>query len=313
MVYEAKGMLALYDVGLAEVWDPVVTDLLNSEAVFYGQTPQIPAQSLSWNKAVRYGRNAQVGPILSTDNILGDSTTKIELNHKLKQYRAAVTIEDARVLEAQKNGIGMLKDAWASEFELTVKDLAYDVNTALFADEQSEGFGTVTANEMDGLRGLLKTAGTIYGQARSSYALLAANVDTSTTTFSFSAFRAWLTELKTAGGKNFVVYTTYSILDIVRNAMENNKLYMGVSAQAGFEGAITIDGIPLIADKDCPDDHIFILDRDAYYMQVFTPFTLGSTKPIAKVNLTETMYIVGRMDLVFERFNTSYKITGITA
>jgi len=311
MTYEAKGLLQWTDVGIADAWEPVIQDLLNSEAVFFGQAPKRKSLSIDHQFVARTGRNSAVGPIKSVDAITGDSTAKIELTHKLKQYRAAVYIEDARVLEAQVNGIGKLKDAWASEIEFTTLDLAQDINTALFGTSQTEGFHTGgIANPMDGLRGLLSPTGVIYGKDRSTYDVLAANIDTTTTTFSHGALRGWLTTLRKNGGKNFVIYTTHEIKDIILNKMENQKVYVGVSSQAGFEGQITIDGVPIVPDKDCPDNHIFILDRDAYYIATFKPFSMGV--PLGKDNLTETKYIWGIMDIVFNRFNTSYQITGIT-
>ncbi|MDK2978926.1 MAG: hypothetical protein PWP52_1640 [Bacteroidales bacterium] len=310
MTYEAKGVLQWTDVGIADAWKPVIEDLLNSEAVFFGQAPKQASDSINHEFVARTGRNSAVGPIKSVDAITGDSTAKIELSHKLKQYRAAVYIEDARVLEAQLNGIGKLKNAWATEIEYATLDLAQDINTALYADSQTEGFGTSEANPMDGLRGILKTTGTIYGKSRSTYPVLAANVDSSTSAFSFSALRGWLTTLRKKGGRNFVIYTTHEIKDIILNKMENNKMYMGVSSQAGFEGQITIDGVPIVADKDCPDNYMFILDRDSYYIAQFKPFSMGV--PLGKDNLTETKYIWGIMDLVFTRFNTNYVITSIT-
>jgi hypothetical protein len=312
-MYEVKNVLQWTDVGTAQVWEPIVQDLLNSEAVFYGTSLKRKAVSINHSFPARQGRNAAVGPVISTDSLTGSFANKIELVHKLKQYRAAVAIEDARVLEARANGIGPLKDAWATEFEYVTKDLATDINTALFADSQTEGFSTGSvANPMDGLRGILKTTGTIYGQDRSTYDVLEAKVDDGTTTaFTFAAFRGWVTELRKNGGKDFVLYTTHEIKDIILNKMESNKIYMGVSARAGFEGQITIDGIPIIPDKDCPADHIFILDRNSYYIAEFKPFSLGM--PLGKTNLTETKYIWGIGDIVFTRMNTNYKITGITA
>lgn len=311
MVYEAKGLLQWTDVGIEDAWEPVIQDLLNSETVFFAQTKKYPVDSINHQFVARTGRNSAVGPIKSVDAITGDSAAKIELSHKLKQYRAAVYIEDARVLEARKNGIGKLKDAWASEIEYATLDLGANINSALFGTTQTEGFETGgSANPMDGLRGILATSGNIYGQSRSAYSVLAANVDSSTTSFTFAALRGWLTTLRKNGGRNFVLYTTHEIKDIILNKMENNKMYMGVSSQAGFEGQITIDGIPIVPDKDCPANHVFILDRDAYYIATFKPFSLGV--PLGKDNLTETKYIWGIADIVFTRFNTSYKITGIT-
>lgn len=310
-MYEAKGTLNWDDTGIQDIWSPVIQDLLNSETVFYAQTPTRKVNSIKYNFFAREGRNDMVGPVLPTDDLIGSSTNKISLTHELKQYRAAVAIEDARVLEAKYNGVGMLKDAWASEFEYTIKDLAQDINTALYADSQTEGFGTVAANPMDGLRGILSTSGNIYGKSRTTYTTLAAKVDSTTTEWTFAAFRGWLTDLRKNGGKDFVVYTTHEIKDIILNKMENNKMYLGTSSAAGFLGAPTVDGIPIVADKDCPANHMFILDKNAYYIAVFEPFGLGSAKPVAKTNLTETRYIWGIQDIVFEKFNTSYKITGI--
>ncbi|MCK9319800.1 hypothetical protein [Methanoculleus sp.] len=311
-MYESKSApLQWTDVGNQEVWEPVIQDLLNSEAVLLSQYPKRGVNSIQHNFVARSGRNPSVGPTLSLDSITGSNAEKIELTHKLKQYKAAVFIEDARVLESSKNGIGPLKDAWASEFEYVTKDLAYNINTALYADSQTEGFGSATANPVDGLRGLLKTTGTIYGQGRSNYAVLAANVDDTTTTWTFAAFRGWLTTLRKNGAKNLRVYTTHEIKDIILNKMDANKLYLGTSAEAGFVGMPTVDGVTIVADKDCPDSHIFIVDMDATYMAEFKPISMGAQ--LGKTNLTDTKYLWGIFDIVFTRFNTSYKITGITA
>lgn len=314
-MYESKGTLFWTDVGIDQVWSQTITELLNNETVFYAQTTKVPANSLEHKFVSRYARNPAVGPVKSVDALVGDSVGRLENTHKLKQYRAAISIEDARVLEAKKNGIGPLKDAFAAEFVDTMKDLAKDLNEAFYADSQTEGFATGDiANPVDGLRGILKTTGEIYGNDRSSYSILQAKVDTTTTVWTHAAFRTWVSELVTNGAKkgDLVVYTTPAIEAIILNKMENNKLYMGVSSQAGFEGALTIDGIPIIADSDAPADHIFILDRSSYYIAEFTPFSMVDEGKLATNNLTTTKAVWGHLDLVFRRFNTSYKITGIT-
>jgi len=113
------------------------------------------------------------------------------------------------------------------------------------------------------------------------------------------------------GGKNFVMYTTHEIKDIILNKAETQKMHVGTSSATGFVGEVTIDGIPVVPDKDCPANHIFILDRNAYYIATFKPFSMGV--PLGKDNLTDVKYIWGIMDIVFTRFNTSYKIIGITS
>jgi len=314
MVYESKGTLVWTDVGIEKVWDQVITELLNNETVFYAQTPKRSVNSLEHKFISVYDRNDAVGPTRSVDALVGDSTGKLENTHKLKQYTARVSIEDARVLEAQRNGIGMLKDAFASEFELTMKDLAKDLNTAFYADSQTEGFETgPVPNPVDGLQGLLKASRTIYGNLSTTYTVLDANVDAATTEWTLAGFRTKVATLKTNGARNLVVYTTPTIYSIILNKMENNKMYLGTSAAAGFEGALTIDGIPIISDPDCTSTGLFILDRDAYYIAEFTPFTMVNENKLATNNLTTTKAVWGHLDLVFRKFNTSYKWTGITS
>jgi len=317
MVYESKGTLAWSDVGIQKAWDSVITELLNNETVFYKQTPRKKSNSMEHKFIAVYDRNDAVGPITSVDSLVGSSTGKLELTHKLKQYRAAISIEDVRVLEAKQNGIGILKDAFASEFEYVMEDLGKDLNSAFYADSQTEGIQTTpgvgSANPVDGLRGLLKTTGTIYGNSRSSYSSLASNVDTSTTAFTLSDFRNWISTLKTNGGRNFIVYTTPTIKAIILNKMESNKMYLGTSSQAGFVGELTVDGIPIIEDSDCPAYHIFILDKNAYYIAEFSKFSMVDESKLATNNLSTTKAVWGHLDLVFRKFNTSYKITGITS
>ena len=309
MVYEMKGTLLYSDAGIRAAYDPIIYEHFNNETSFYSKTPHRPADSVTYNFFARVTRNTMVGAKSSTDDLVGGSSGRILLTHLLKQYAAAVAIEDLRVVEASKNGVGKLADAWATELNDALIDLSKNLNAAFFGT----GLNTTgPGSAVDGLRGLLIASGTIYGQSLATYSTLAAGVDASVTDLSLSDLRTYINTCRTNGAKNLVIWTTPTVAGYLKNKMEAAKYYYGPSLIAGFEGAFTFDGFPILEDVDCPAGFMFILDRDNHYIAEFIPFQMG-VKDLGKTNLTDTKYIWGVLDLIFTRMDTSYKLGGITS
>lgn len=311
MTYEMKGPLLYTDTGIAQAYDPIISNHLNNEVPFLRYIKSNPAKSINYRFVATVGRNDMVGPKASLDDLVGSSSSRINLTSTLRQYAAAISIEDARVLEAKKNGIGPLADAWSEEFMNTLNDLAVDLDTAMLASGTTLGSGFGDA--VDGLGAILQSTGSIYGQARATYSGLVANVDTSVGDLSVTDLRTYLTTLRGNGAKleNLVIFTTPTVETYLRNKMENNKMYMGVSSRAGFEGLLTFDGVPIYTDSLLPSGYMYILDMPKYELAVFQPFTIGAD--LAKTNLTTTKYIWGILNLVCRQMNTSYKLGGITS
>jgi len=310
MTYEMKGTLLHTDTGIAEKYSPIISEHFNNDTTFYARTRKEKVDSIDYRFVARVARNAMVGPKKSTDDLIGGSSGRINLYTHLRQYAGAVSIEDARALEAERNGIGPLANAWASEMNDTMKDLSKDLNKAFL--DSGTTLGSEFGDAVDSLGAILQASGNIYGQSRSTYPSLAANVDLAVGDLALTDIRTYITTLKTNGGKNFVIYTTPTIVTYIRNKMEADKMYIGTSSQAGFVGALLFDGIPIIEDADIDDGYMFILDQDEYFIAEFLPFTIG-TKELGKTNLTDTKFIWGILNLVFRRMNTSYKLGGITS
>jgi hypothetical protein len=306
-MYEAKGAYALADGGFREAYDPVIYGHLNNESTFYAQSKKETSPSTTYRFYARVSRNNMVGPVTSTDVLVGGSAGKLKLEHQLKQYRAAVAIEDAVVLEANQNGIDGLKDAFAKELTWALEDLSKDLNGSFFGSGLTSGFG----NAVDGLTGLLVDSGSVYGQSRVTYSTLKAIVSTTVGAFTLAKARAEITKARKAGARNLVIYTTWEIRGYFLQLMEATRYYQTTDADGGFAGALMYDGIPIVADADCSTGYMYVLDRDAYHIAEFKKFGLG--KELGDSTLTSTKYIWGILDLVFNRFNTSVIASGITA
>ncbi len=310
MTYEMKGTLLHSDVGNAEVYDPVIAEYFNNQVTFYSQTPIVEAPSIYYRFVARVTRNDMVGPKSSLDDLIGGSSGKITLVSHLRQYAAAVSIEDADVLEAQKNGIGQLANIWSAELNYAMVDLNKDLNQAFLSS--STTLGSDFGDPVDSLGAILQATGTIYGKSRSTYPSLAANVASSVGDLSLTDLRNYITTLKTNGGRNFVIYTTPTIATFIKNKMEANKMYIGTSSEAGFVGSLVFDGISIVEDSDVPTGYMYILDRDQYEIAQFVKFSLGASD-LSKTNLTTGKYIWGILNLIFKKMNTSYKLSGITS
>lgn len=310
MVYETKGTLFYTATGIAEKYDPVISEHFNNDVTFYSRTPKRFSESINHRFVARVGRNEMVGPKASTDDLIGSSSNRINLTNVLRQYAAAVAIEDARVIEAQRNGIGPLANAWAAEFNDTLLDLSKNLNMAFL--DSGTTLGTGFGDAVDSLGAVLQASGNIYGQSRTTYPTLAAAVATTVGDLSLTDLRTYITALKVKGGKQFVIYTTPTVATYLKNKMEAAKMYVGTSSRAGFEGSIIFDGIPIVEDADCPAGYMYILDEREYYIAEFQPFAMGQ-KELGKSNLTDTKYIWGILNLNFRRMDTSYKISGITS
>jgi hypothetical protein len=310
MAYETKGTLLYTATGIAEKYDPVISEHFNNDTTFYARTLKKPSQSIDHRFVARVGRNDMVGPKTSTDDLIGSSSNRINLTSVLRQYAAAVSIEDARVIEAQRNGIGPLANAWATEMNDTMVDLSKNLNIAFLSAGTT--LGTGFGDAVDSLGALLQSSGNVYGQSRTTYPSLAANVAATVGDLSLTGLRTYITTLKVKGGKNFVIYTTPTVATYLKNKMEAAKMYIGTSSAAGFEGSLVFDGIPIVEDADMPAGVMYILDQSEYYIAEFVPFSMGQ-KELGKTNLTDTKYIWGILNLIIRRMDVHYKISGITS
>jgi hypothetical protein len=310
MTYERKSVLLNTATGTEKRYDQVIKEYFNNNTIFYSQAPKEQWDSLWYYFLARVTRNDSAGAAASLDDIVGSSSGRIELYTKLAQYTVAAWVEDARVEEAKKNGVGKLANAWASELNDAMVDLAKQLNEDYYADNTTSSLG----DAVNGLRGVLQTTGTIFGQSLTTYTKLKANVDSSVGDLSISDFREYYTTLLENGARreDLVVYTTYTVMNYLIGKMDENKFYLGTSAKAGFEGQLTIDGIPIIPDDNCPSGYMFILDRTGYKIVEMIPPSMG-TKELGKKNLTDTKYIWTIQNLVTTKFNTHYKLSGITS
>ena len=273
MSYEMKSTLLVADTGIAAKYDPVISEHFNNEVTFYAQTPHKRSESLNYRFVARVTRNTQVGPKTSLDDIIGGSSGRINLYSLLRQYTAAVAVEDARVIEATRNGIGPLADSWASEMNDAMIDLSKNLNTA-FVDSGTT-LGSAFGDAVDSLGAILQTTGNIYGQARSAYASLTANVNTTVGDLSLTKLRSYMITLRTNGARKLIMYTTPIVAGYIRNKMEAQKMYITTSSEIGFVGDLVFDGVIIHEDVDIDTGYMFILDRDEYHIAEFIPFTLG--------------------------------------
>lgn len=309
MPYEAKSLMH-DDVGVVQKYEPIIQEYFNNQISFYAKSPKKTVNQINHGFAARVTRNQKVGATDSVTTITGGSSGRIYLYNHLRQYYGAVSIEDARVLEAKKNGLGPLTDAWASEFESTLIDLSKCLNQDFL--NGSGTLGAAFGDPVDSLAAILDTTGSIYGASRSTYPALAANVDASVGDLTLGKLRSYITTLKEKGATNLVIWTTPTIVTYIKNKMEQQKMYPSTSSQAGFEGQLTFDSVPIMEDADIDIGFMYILDRDSYYIAEFLPFTMG-VEALAKTTLMTDKYIWGILNLEFTKINTSYKLSGITS
>ncbi len=117
------------------------------------------------------------------------------------------------------------------------------------------------AKALGGLRLVVNTSGTVGGISQSSYSWWQAQVDSTTTTMTMGTLQSQFTAASIGSDSPTVGMGTRSNYDRYYALLQPQQRFMdGGSAKAGFS-SLMFNGVPILADSNCPTNHLFFLNE----------------------------------------------------
>lgn len=119
--------------------------------------------------------------------------------------------------------------------------------------------------ELTGLGAIFKTTGTIYGLDRATHKWLIPYIKTSVGAITETAIQTAIDRLEeTAGSRvNFIV-CSWGVKRALQKLFGENKRNIDVMELAGGYRTITYNGIPVVADRFCPDGTMYLLNTEDF-------------------------------------------------
>ncbi len=291
------GSYYLSPVELNDIFQPVLVNQLNDQTTTYGRLTKEDWSGRSQIQfRARTGRNSTVGGYNEGANLTyGSSFTGTVGRKKFQQpfcyYRVLVAVTgQAQRFSMAPGGMG---DRWADEIKWSGQDLlaaggtkgtaTTGLNTAIL------GSGNGTAENISlGFEGLiLGTTGTLYGKDLSNEGTLRAHKDTlSTVNISLEKLREMIRDVQTGTGtttseifsnsrvSDLVFFTHHIQIDFVKAIYQDLQRIVPTSGRVGFEGELSIDGIPMVADRQIETDDVFLINTANTKIGVNLPPTL---------------------------------------
>ena len=293
------GSYFLSPVELNDIFQPVLVNQLNDQTTTFGRLQKVDFSGLSQIQfRARTGRNSTVGGYSEGTNLTyGTSFTGTVGRDKYQQpycyYRVLVAVTgQAQRFAMAPGGMG---DRWADEIKWSGQDLlaaggtkgtaATGLNVAILGS----GGGNLE-NISLGFEGLiLGTSGTLYGKTLGTAAtstLHSHKQTLSTVNIDLAQLRKMIRLVQTGTGSgsteihsnsrvsDLAFFTHHIQIDFVKAIYQDLQRIVPTSGRVGFEGELSIDGVPMVADRQIETDDVFLINTANTKIAMNLPPTL---------------------------------------
>jgi len=308
---------------LNDVFGPAIITHLNESHTFYGLLRKEDVGGRigdTYGFRFKYGRGTETANYdeSATDDPAGVVIQRKKAHIPVVWYRAVGQVSGPTIEAAR--GQGGIGDAFATEVRDVTERLINAVNVDLF-DSSSPADGMTRGGQAMSLRWLCDdgtTNTTLYSYTRTAgnfttlQGVLTAKSNTPNPVKN-DLRTMWATVMENGASKPDLMYvTSYTQLRKIMNLLDDQQRFMNTTtANAGFEGMPTFDGIPVHADKDCDDGFIYLLDARHTFLAVQLPPTieeLSKTGDFRKFQVKTYYALVGTApnhNYLMTGFNTS--------
>lgn len=263
---------------LQDVFDPVIYNALNEVTNLWNALQKDNKANSGSNRVefvLKTAQNASAGAYTGNDIGTGN-TSRMKFVTKFKKYKADFAVDGDMIAAARGGPIG---DVLALEIQDATLALLSSINTALFAE-----VGLETASAVIGLEYVTDSAGntSLYGVTRSAANKLAPD-SASDNYFSGaggnykSLLRQGIRHCMKDGSmkQDLLIVCDHIQVDKIKETFDNAlRLNSPTATRFGFETDVIFEGVPVLADKDCNDDDIFIVDTRHHRVALFVPPTV---------------------------------------
>ena len=172
--------------------------------------------------------------------------------------------------------------------------------------------------ELTGLGAIFKTTGTLYGLDRATHKWMIPYIKTSVGAITETAIQTAIDRLEeTAGSRvNFIV-CSWGVKRALQKLFGENKRNIDVTELAGGYRTITYNGIPVVADRFCPDGTMYLLNTEDFCLHQLCDWKWleGDDGRVLKQVAGKPVYtatLVKYADLICTRPCGQAMLTGIT-
>ena len=119
--------------------------------------------------------------------------------------------------------------------------------------------------ELTGLGAIFKSSGTLYGLDRSTHKWMVPYMKSNVGTLTETAIQTAIDRLEEQAGSrvNFIV-CSWGVKRALQELLASNKRFVDTAELAGGYRTITYNGIPVVADRFCPDKTMYLLNTDDF-------------------------------------------------
>lgn len=119
--------------------------------------------------------------------------------------------------------------------------------------------------ELTGLGAIFQSTGTLYGLDRSTHKWLVPYMKSNVGTLTEAAIQTAIDRLEEQAGSrvNFIV-CSWGVKRALQDLLSANKRFVDVTELAGGYRTITYNGIPVVADRFCPEKTMYLLNTDDF-------------------------------------------------
>ena len=172
--------------------------------------------------------------------------------------------------------------------------------------------------ELTGLGAIFKDTGSLYGLDRATHKWMIPYMQSSVGTLSETVMQKaidWLEER--AGSRVDFIVCSWGVKRALQNLLSENRRSTGVEVLAGGYKAMTYNGIPVVADRFCPDGTMYLLNTSDFCLHQLCDWKWleGDDGKVLKQIAGKPLYtatLVKYADLVCARPCGQAMLTGIT-
>lgn len=271
-------------VELNDIYGQAIINQLNDQTVTWGKLKKEDWSGRSDIKfRARTGRNSTAGGYAEGANLVyGTDFTGTVGRQKFQQpyayYRVlvAVTGQELQLAKAP-GGIG---DIWAEEIKWSTEDLNVVLNQAIIGT--GDGTSESTCLGFEGL--ILGTTGTLYSRNIATYTTLKSHKESVSGRITLDQIRKMIRYCEAgdastitnsnANRNDLVFFCNHLQRDFIYSLIQDMQRTVPTSARVGYEGVLSVDGVPVFADKHYNTDDLFLIDTAHTKIGINLPPTL---------------------------------------
>ena len=173
-------------------------------------------------------------------------------------------------------------------------------------------------NEITGLKAIFSDSGSIYGLSRSTHSWLIPYIRTSAGSVSEVMIQTAIDEIEAQSGGNVdLIVCSWGVRRALQALFATNRRAIDVVELAGGYKAMSYNGIPIVADRFCPDGTMYLLNTADFTLHQLCDWQWleGDDGKVLKQVAGKPVYsatLVKYADLICARPNGQGMISGIT-